>query len=475
MDTQNTAKPRLILLTDDQINLIHHNALQVLAKTGVRIDSPSIRRRLVEVIGVSQVNEERVLLPGELVEWAIQTAPGCIDIHDRLGNPAMRLGADRTRFGIGVTSLYYQDPLTDQLIPFQREHMRRMVQLGQSLPRFDVVSTVGIIQDVPARDADLFAALEMFCNTSKPLVILVSQEERFSEVIDLLETLHGDLAERPCVIPYFNPVTPLVLNQGTLDKMQESIVRGLPVIFSNYSLAGMSTPLTPAGTLILLLAELLAGLTIGQLIKEGAPMVLGILPAYLDLKTMINFYDPQSMLLNLACAEMMAHYDLPHCGTSGSGTGWGSDLLAAETYWMNHLTTCLVKGGLAPFVGDTLTSKAFSPTNVVYVHEIIDQALRFSQGFSLSTDDIGLEEIIQAGPNGSFLSSKLTRKFYRDAYYPSPIFPRLSLEKWEALGRPAAIDVLRRYTLARLDELTPPPDQQDLLERGEAYIARINQ
>jgi trimethylamine--corrinoid protein Co-methyltransferase len=204
-------------------------------------------------------------------------------------------------------------------------------------------------------------------------------------------------------------------------------------------------------------------------------MLLGILPAYLDLKTMINFYDPQSMLLNLACAEMMAHYDLPHCGTSGSGTGWGPDLLAAETYWMNHLTACLVKGGLAPFVGDTLTSKAFSPTNVVYAHEIIDQALRFSQGFSLSTDDIGLEEIIKAGPNGSFLSSKLTRKFYRDAYYPSQIFPRLSLEKWEALGRPAAIDVLRRYTLARLDELTPPPDQQDLLERGEAYIARINQ
>jgi trimethylamine--corrinoid protein Co-methyltransferase len=351
--------------------------------------------------------------------------------------------------------------------------MRQMVQLGQSMPLFDVVSTIGIIQDIPARDADLFAALEMISNTSKPLIMLISEEERFSDVIDLLEYLHGDLAEKPFVIPYFNPVTPLVLNQGTLEKMQESIVRGLPVIFSNYSLAGMSTPITPAGTLVLLLAELLAGLTVGQVIKEGAPMVLGILPAYLDLKTMVNFYDPQSMLLNLACAEMMAYYKLPHCGTSGSGTGWGPDLLSAETYWMNHLSSCLTKGGLAPFVGDTLTSKAFSPTNVVYVHEIIDQALRFAKGFSLEDDDIGLQEIIDIGPGGSFISSKLTRKYYRNAYYPSPIFPRLSLEKWEALGSPSAIQVLREQTIARLNQLTPPTDQQDLLERGEAYIRQL--
>lgn len=97
--------------------------------------------------------------------------------------------------------------------------------------------------------------------------------------------------------------------------------------FSNYSMAGASTPLTPAGTLALLLAALLAGLTISQVMKPGTPVLLGMLPVYFDMKSMLNFYDPQSILLNLACAEMMAHYGLPHCGTSGSGTGWGMDLI----------------------------------------------------------------------------------------------------------------------------------------------------
>jgi len=263
------------------------------------------------------------------------------------------------------------------------------------------------------------------------------------------------------------------MNAGTLDKMQSAIQRGLPVIFSNYSMAGMSTPITPAGTLAVLLAELLAGLTLSQIIKEGAPVILGILPAFFDMKTMVNFYDPQSMLLNLACAEIMAYYGLPHCGTSGSGTGWGPDLLAAETYWMNHLTYSLMRGGLAPFVGDTLTSKAFSPTNTVYVHEIIDQALRFAQGFQLDDEAACLDEIHAAGPGGNFLLSPSTLRDFRNAYYSSPIFPRWSMEKWLEAGRLEAIKWLRVYTQHLLEDLQAPEDCEDLLAKGEEFIRRI--
>jgi trimethylamine--corrinoid protein Co-methyltransferase len=377
-----------------------------------------------------------------------------------------------------VTTLFYQDPQSDELTPFARRHMQDMVRLGSRLPRFDVISTVGIVQDAPEGLADLYGTLEMAANTTKPLVLLVSDEERFPQVLDLLEQLHGDLAERPFVLPYFNPVTPLVINAGTADKMREAIQRGLPVIFSNYSMAGMSTPLTPGGTLALLLAELLAGLTLSQVFKEGAPVVLGMLPAYFDMKTMVNFYDSHSLLMNLACAELMAQYGLPHCGTSGSGTGWGPDLLAAETYWMNHLATGMAgnvsgRGSLAPFVGDTLTSKAFSPTNVVYVHEIIEQALRFAEGFALEDGEAVLEEIEAAGPGGNFLSARSTRGRMRTAYYSSPIFPRCSLEKWQGQGRPQAVELLRRHTLELMEGLEAPEDYEEMMKRGERFIERM--
>lgn len=75
------------------------------------------------------------------------------------------------------------------------------------------------------------------------------------------------------------------------------------------------------GALAVLNAELLAGLVLAQLIREGAPVILGSLPASFDMHTMMSYYGAETMLLNLACGEMMAHYGVPHCGTSGSGGG----------------------------------------------------------------------------------------------------------------------------------------------------------
>jgi trimethylamine--corrinoid protein Co-methyltransferase len=465
--------PHLSLLTREQIEQIHAYTLRILESTGVRVDSQRALQLFEKKLGSTAVQDGRVRIPREIVEWAIQSAPSTIDVYNRRGDFAFRLGDDRTRFGIGVTTLFYQDPLTDELTPFVRGHMAQMARLGSALPNFDVISTVGIVQDVPPELSDLYGSLEMLANTVKPLVVLVSDEKRFPDVLDLCEHLHTGLGERPFILPYFNPVTPLIINEGTGDKMLEAIERGLPIIFSNYSLAGTSTPITPAGMLALMMAELLAGLTLSQIFKEGAPIILGILPAFFDMKTMVNFYDPQSMLLNLACAELMAHYRLPHCGTSGSGTGWGPDLLASETYWMNHLTSVLGKVGLAPFVGDTLASKAFSPTNVVYAHEIIAQALRFAGGFELSDEAAVLGEIDQAGPGGNFLTAKSTLRHFRTAYYTSPIFPRYSMEKWQANGRPPAINQLREHTRQLLAELQAPADHDELMRRGEAFIKSI--
>ncbi|MFZ5818980.1 MAG: trimethylamine methyltransferase family protein [Chloroflexota bacterium] len=464
-------RPRLTLLGEEHIQQVHGYALRILSETGVRVDSPSAAEMLGKT-GQARVQGRSVKLSPELVEAAIRSAPSTIQVYDRRGNPVFNLGDDRLRFGIGVTALYYQEPVNESLELFTRAHLRDLARLGSALPLYDVISTPGIVRDAPERLGDLYGSLEHFANTTKPLALLVSDEHAFEPVLEMFAHLHGGgLGEKPFVLPYFNPVSPLVMDAGTLLKMGAAVERGLPFIFSNYSMAGASTPLTPAGTLALLLAELLAGLTISQVMKPGTPVLLGMLPVYFDMKSMLNFYDPQSVLLNLACAEMMAHYNLPHCGTSGSGTGWGMDLIAADTYWMNTLTFSLTKGGLAPFVGDSLGSKAISPTTIVHVHEIIEQALRFAGGFQLDDAQAALEEIARVGPGGSFLSSPSTLKNYKKGYYVSGVYPRWTMEKWQAEGQPDARQALREKTRALLADLSAPEDYEDVMAKGEAFIA----
>ena len=410
---------------------------------------------------------------GRLVAWALSVAPARVTIYDRRGAPAFTLdaaGQEGARFGIGVTNLYYQEPETDAVVPFTREHMARCTRLGDALSSYDVISTIGVLHDVPMAQADLVATLEMIANTTKPLVLLVSEAEVFGQVLDLVEALCGDLGARPFVIPYFNPVTPLVINAGTSDKMFDAIDRGLPIIYSNYGMAGATTPILPAGTLAVLNAELFAGLVLAQLIREGAPVILGCLPASFDMRTMGSYYGPETMLINLACGEMMAHYGVPHCGTSGSGGGWGADLLAADGFWLNHLTACVGTVGLAPFVGGNFDSLAFSPAAAVYADQVICQARRFADGFTLDPAAVGLAEIDQVGPGGNFLTAELTLRHFRQADYRSPIFPRLSLEAWQAQGGPKAGDLLRERTVDLLAHARPPADHPDLMARGEALI-----
>jgi trimethylamine---corrinoid protein Co-methyltransferase len=465
-------KPRLTFLSAEQIQQVHTDSLEILAITGVRVDSPRARAVFERAIGRT-VDQERVRIPREIVDWALSVAPSSVTIYDRCGAPAFTLdaaGQEGARFGIGVTNLYFQEPETDAVVPFTRGHMACCTRLGDALPDFDVISTLGVLQDVPPERSDLVAALEMIANTTKPLVVLVSCEEAFEPVLDLLGALGGDLAALPYVIPYVNPVTPLVINAGTSDKLFSAIGRGLPVIYSNYGMAGATTPILPAGILALLNAELLAGLVLAQLIREGAPVILGCLPASFDMRTMVSYYGPETMLINLACGEMMTLYGVPHCGTSGSGGGWGADLLAADGFWLNHLTACVGTVGLAPFVGGNFDSLAFSPTAAVYADQVICQARRFADGFVLDPAAAGRAEIDQVGPGGNFLTAEMTLRHFRQADYRSPIFPRLSLDAWQAQGSPKAGDLLRARTVDLLAHAPPPEDHLDLLTRGEALI-----
>lgn len=459
----------MIVLSEEQIQRVHRSSLRILAETGIRVDSSRALQVFEKAQGVI-VNGDRVKILPELVDWAIKSAPESIDIYARNGEKAFCLGKDPTRFGVGVTNLFYQDPETDDVTPFQRKHMGIGTRLGENLDGFDLVSTLGVLRDASAGEEDLLATLEMAANTTKPLVLLISDPGQFVPVMNLLEHLLGDLSAKPWFIPYFNPVTPLVINQDTGDKMLDAIERGLPIIFSNYGMAGTTTPIKPAGILALLNAELLAGLVLSQLARPGASVILGSLPAFFDMKLMIDFYDPKTILLNSACAEMMAFYKIPHAGTSGSGFGWGMDLPASGIMWMNHISACLGKTGLSPFVGGSLASKAFSPKSVVYSNDIILQVKSFVNGFPIDDDAFGLEEIMSVGPGGNFLSTRSTRQNYKNAYFESQIFPHLNLERWKEIGQPKAEKYLVERTRELIFKMNYPDDHDEIIRQGEEYL-----
>ena len=473
MPESNIVRPRLTILSEENMQQIHEGSLKVLAKAGIKVESQRARDVYAKAGSSIKFREDWTTFDRDVVEWAVKAAPSTYDVYNRSGEKVFTIGDGPARFGNGVTNLFYQDPVTDQLYPFSRKFREMGVRLAHSLPGYDVISTLGILRDLPPQNADLYAVLEMVANTTKPLVLLISDEKLFPAVLRLLETIHGDVGNKPFIIPYLNPVTPLKLNEGTSDKLLDSIDHGIAAIYSNYGMAGMSTPITPTGALTFLNAELLSGIVLSQLAKEGAPIICGSLPTYFEMKTMVDFQDMQTYVINLGCAEMMARYGIPHAGTSGSGEGWGPDLLAAGCLWTNHLTSVIGKCGLVPFVGSSLNSKAYCPTQTVYANDIIGQVRLFAEGFEINERSIAADEIVyEMAENGHFLTSETTLERYTNAYFQG-VFPRISLERWQELGNPKLEQLLRDRTVELLTNQEALDDHDDLIAKGEEFIKSL--
>ncbi len=466
-------KPKLQLLNPEQMNEVHQYSVSILENTGIKVESKTALKIFAKSDGVKIVDEV-VYIQGDLINHATEQAPSGIEIYNRVGEIAFELGKNQgneTYFGIGVTNTYFQDIENCRVESFKRKHMQHSTSLGDMLDNYDMVSTIGIPSDVAAHKLDLYSTLDMYANTTKPLVLLISEGNNINHVFELLSLLHGDISVKPFCIPYFNPITPLVLNKSTTDKMIASINNHLPIMYSNYSMYGGTTPVTEGGTLALLNAELLAGLVFSQLVKEGSQMILGSLPAAFNMMTMGTYYSPSSYLLNLACAEMMNYYKIPHCGTSGSINSWGADLLASGNLWQNHLTSCIGKIGCAPFIGGNFDSVVFSPSTVVLSNHIIGEARKFARGFILNDEVVNLTEIDAVGHGGNFFTSEQTLASLSDLNTTNNIWPSLNLNTWREEGMPEAGKFLIDYTKDILSRAKQASDENiDIIKKGEDYI-----
>ncbi len=469
-------RPRLQLLNAEQINLVHDYSIQILEKTGIKVECTTALNIFKKSSAVKTDNEV-VYIQQELIDHALKNAPSNIEVFDRNGNSAFHLGkkqGNETYFGIGVTNTYFQDIESSEVEVFTRKHMQYCTKLGDLLGNYDMVSTLGIPSDVPAEKSDLFSALDMYANTSKPLVLLVSADKKINDVFELLSFMHGDISSKPFCLPYFNPITPLVLNKSTTDKMIASIDYNLPIMYSNYSLYGGTSPVSEGGTLALLNAELLAGLVFSQLLKEGSEVVLGSLPAAFNMMTMGSYYTPSSYMLNLACAEMMDFYKIPHCGTSGSSNTWGADLLASADLWQNHLTSCIGKVGCVPFVGSSFDSMAFSPANVVLSNHIIGEAKKYAEGFCITDNCVNLKEIDKVGHGGNYFTSEQTLASLSDINTTKSIWPHLTLDSWKNEGKPRADKKLLEMSNELFaNAISASEENNEIIKKGEEFIRSI--
>jgi trimethylamine--corrinoid protein Co-methyltransferase len=426
-------------LTQEQIVQIHRSSLRVLEQTGVQVDHDEARdlyRR-----GGARVNGHRVHISEQMVQQALELAPprvllaGLDPAHDVV------LEGKRVYAGTGGSPTMILDPGLDTVRGATLRDLQEMVTLVDALPNCDFVIIPIYPGDIAAEHVPVNRFYTCLAHTTKHVMGGLDTASGARQVIELATLIAGSL-EKLRARPFVSAITswmvsPLQLDTGVTDILIAWCRYGLPVALSSAPMAGSTSPVTLAGTLVQLNAEQLSGIVLTQLITPGTPVLAGYIPGIADMRTggylggTVEFG-----IMQAAAAQMARFYRVPiYC----SGGMSDSKLPDAQAGSEKMATFLLAAMGGANYIhhaiGMLTNMSVASLEQAVIDDEIVGMAMRVLRGIELTEESLGTEAIDRVGPGGHYLMDPHTLRHMRSEFFYPPIADRQNRASWEAAGR----------------------------------------
>ncbi len=266
----------LKLFTDDELEEIHLATLEVLEKTGLLFDDDEALEVLDGGGAIIDKSTRIAKLPSYLVEDSIRSAPSKILLAGRNPKHDFVMESNRvgfTNFGEGV---FINDPYTGEHRETTKADVAASALIADYLSEIDVYERAVGAGDVPQETVQLHNAEAWLPNTSKHGFMGPGSGYNIEKIVAMAEAIVGGkekLQERPIVSFITCPVSPLQLVQESCEIIMESARSGMACNVLSMAMAGGSSPVTLAGTLVDHNAEILGGLVLSQLTRRGAKFV----------------------------------------------------------------------------------------------------------------------------------------------------------------------------------------------------------
>lgn len=310
----------LNVMTDDEANEIHLATLEVLKETGVFVES----KEALEVLegGGCRVDPKTktVKFPAWVVEDAIRSAPATFIACGRRPEDDIVLEDNRvsfTNFGEGIM---FVDPYTGEHRDSTKADVAKAARIIDALEHIGTYERAMCSHDKPHQVQALHNAEASLINTTKHHWLCPVDRYQAPKVIDMCAAIVGGrekLRERPLLTFATCPISPLKLPEHHCEIILEAGRSGLGVLVIGMALSGASSPVHPAGTLVIQNCEVLSSLVLSQLSSKGTPFIYGSSTCPMDLKkATATVGSPELAMISAAVARLARFYSLP-CFVAG--------------------------------------------------------------------------------------------------------------------------------------------------------------
>ncbi len=336
-------------ITEEQVKQIHQASIELLVDPGLL----SYNKEAAEIFGsngaeVTKVESSdhpcwTVKIPEKLVMEALENAPKTVKLGARNPDNALVMDGEEPRvyFITGSetniwldvdfpTYVKKSDPGTEIQVPEFKARRGTVADLCDSAHVCEHLETVdGYIRTVNIQDKDINEDnkdvnkfLASLNNTTKHVMSGLTNLKQLDNVVKMAELIAGgekELKENP-IISFITCLvkSPMQFVEDTTDTFISICRRGLPIVVSSSPQAGTTAPIKEAGIMAQINAEVLAGITLGQLVNKGTPVIYGSVPVRARMDTLGDSYGAvETSQYNIDCVQMARFYKLPNYSTSG--------------------------------------------------------------------------------------------------------------------------------------------------------------
>jgi trimethylamine--corrinoid protein Co-methyltransferase len=428
--------PQFRVLSEHQCNEIYLATLECLKRVGVRVQNEDAKA-LLAAAG-ADVQGDQVRIPAHIVQDAVASTPRTFTIWGRDDQYEMRVSPDRVHFGPGPSCTYFIDPLSGERRRAQRGDAGKTALVCDALPNIDYAMGLSLFDNVTAQLSPVYEFAEMLANTTKPLIAWANSTETLKDIYKIALAVAGSetaLRRKPTFAFFTTYESPLRLANAPVANLLWAAEHDIPVICLGGPTVGLESPFSGASALVMHLASVLSALSIVQLKKRGAPMVIGGVPSMMDLRTARPAYGSPEMSLHSAAAVDIARFlGIPFMGTAGASESKSIDAQAGAEAAVQVLMSALSGAALVHDVGFLDCADIGSLSYLILTDELISMVARIMRGIQVNAETIMLDLLEKVGSDGTFISEPRSAALCRSEAWVPTILDRNPYTTWEKKG-----------------------------------------
>ncbi len=466
--------PNLEVLNDEALQIIETNAETVLEEIGVAfVDNPEALVRWKEA--GADVQGERVRIPRGLARKLCETAPSRFTQHARNFDRNVEIGGNSL-----VLAPVYGPPFVRDAQGGRRyatmDDFQKFVKLGyMSKWLHHSGGTVCEPTDVPVNKRHLDMLLAHMTLSDKPYMGSVTEPSRAKDSVEMSEILFGKefVAENTVMTSLININSPLTFDGVMMGALEVYAKANQACVISPFIVGGAMAPVSVAGTLTQVLAETLAGVAYSQLIRPGAPVVMGAFVTSIDMNSGApTFGTPEAAQITYGAGQLARRLGLPY---RSAGSFCGSKLPDAQAAYE---TANSLNAGLLAGVNFMLHSAGWLEGGLVASFEkfVMDADQlgilhKLAAGVAVDEDAQALDAIREVGPGGHYLGCAHTQANFKEAFWRSELLDYKPFETWDDEGGRDTVALASARVEKLLTDYQQPTMDPAIYEALTGYVA----